>query len=184
MRTAAFWLLTIGHGFALLVVSAVNVHAIAHMNVGLGYSLAQASLFVTLMTVAQAGGVMLGWAIGDRFDKRWISAACMLMHAGGLLMLTYAKGSAWLVAFALLHGVAWGLRGPFMQALRADYFGRRSIGMILGISAIFIAVGQVAGPMVAGGMADLTGDYRTGFTLLALVAASGSLAFLLARRPW
>jgi MFS family permease len=184
MRTAAFWLLTVGHGFALLVVSAVNVHAITHMNVGLGYSLAQASLFVTLMTVAQAGGVMLGWAIGDRFDKRWISAACMLMHAGGLLMLTYAAGSAWLVAFALLHGIAWGLRGPFMQALRADYFGRRSIGMILGISAVFIAIGQVAGPMVAGGMADLTGDYRTGFTLLALLAASGSLAFLLARRPW
>lgn len=184
MRTAAFWLLTVGHGFALLVVSAVNVHAIAHMNVGLGYSLAQASLFVTLMTVAQAGGVMLGWAIGDRFDKRWISAACMLMHAGGLLMLTYAAGPAWLVGFALFHGVAWGLRGPFMQALRADYFGRRSIGMILGISAIFIAIGQVAGPMVAGGMADLTGDYRTGFTLLALLAGSGSLAFLLARRPW
>ena len=184
MRTAAFWLLTVGHGFALLVVSAVNVHAITHMNVGLGYSLAQASLFVTLMTVAQAGGVMLGWAMGDRFDKRWISAGCMLMHAGGLLMLTYAAGSAWLVGFALLHGVAWGLRGPFMQALRADYFGRRSIGMILGISAVFIAFGQVAGPMVAGGMADLTGNYRTGFTLLALLAASGSLAFLLARRPW
>ncbi|MEK9776245.1 MAG: MFS transporter, partial [Quisquiliibacterium sp.] len=42
MRTSAFWLLAIGHGFALLVVSAVNVHAIPHMNSGLGYSLAQA----------------------------------------------------------------------------------------------------------------------------------------------
>jgi MFS family permease len=183
MRTGAFWLLTVGHGFALLVVSAVNVHAITHMNQGLGYSLAQASLFVTTMTVAQAGGVMLGWTIGDRFDKRRISAACMLMHAAGLLMLTYAASAAWLLAFALLHGTAWGLRGPFMQALRADYFGRRSIGMILGISAVFIAIGQVAGPMVAGGLADLTGDYRAGFTLLALLAGSGSLAFLLARRP-
>ncbi|HWS76373.1 MAG TPA: MFS transporter, partial [Quisquiliibacterium sp.] len=113
-----------------------------------------------------------------------ISAACMLMHAAGLLMLTYAASAAWLVAFSLLHGVAWGLRGPFMQALRADYFGRRSIGMILGISAIFIAIGQVAGPMVAGGLADLTGNYRVGFTLLALVAGGGSVAFLLARRPW
>ena len=183
IRTAAFWLLTLGHGFALLVVSAVNVHAITHMNVGLGYSLAQASFFITLMTVAQAGGVMLGWTLGDRFDKRWISAACMLMHAAGLLLLTYASSSGWLVAFALLHGVAWGLRGPFMQALRADYFGRRSIGMILGISAVFIAIGQVAGPLVAGGTADLTGDYRLGFTLLALLAGSGSLAFLVARRP-
>ncbi len=183
MRTSAFWLLSIGHGFALLVVTAVNVHAITHMNTGLGYSLAQASLFITLMTVAQAGGVTLGWAIGDRFDKRKVAAACMLMHAGGLLMLTFAANSAQLVAFALLHGVAWGLRGPFMQALRADYFGRRAIGMILGISAAFIAIGQIAGPMVAGVLADLTGDYRVGFTLLAVVAAGGSVAFLKAKRP-
>jgi len=31
MRTSTFWLLSIGHGFALLVVSAVNVHAITHI---------------------------------------------------------------------------------------------------------------------------------------------------------
>jgi len=183
MRTSAFWLLSLGHGFALLVVTAVNVHAITHMNTGLGYSLAQASLFITLMTVAQAGGVTLGWAIGDRFDKRRVAAACMLMHAAGLLMLTFAQNSTQLVAFALLHGVAWGQRGPFMQAIRADYFGRSAIGMILGISAAFIAIGQIAGPMVAGGLADLTGDYRVGFTLLAVVAAGGSVAFLKAKRP-
>src|SRR6185295_19241703 len=31
LRTPAFWLLALGHGFALFVVSAVNVHAITHM---------------------------------------------------------------------------------------------------------------------------------------------------------
>jgi MFS family permease len=31
LRTGAFWLLSLGHGFALLIVYAVNVHAIAHM---------------------------------------------------------------------------------------------------------------------------------------------------------
>jgi MFS family permease len=86
-------------------------------------------------------------------------------------------------AFALLHGAAWGLRGPFMQAIRADYFGRRSIGMIMGLSAVIIAIGQVGGPMIAGGFADLTGDYRTGFTVLALLAASGSVVFAVATPP-
>ena len=183
MRTSAFWLLSIGHALALLVVSAVNVHAITHMSAGLGYTIAQASLVITLMTFAQAGGVMLGWTIGDRVDKRKVAAACMLMHATGLLLLTFAFDTLLLVAFAVLHGVAWGLRGPFMQAIRADYFGRRSIGMILGLSAALIAVGQVLGPMVAGGLADVTGDYRIGFTVLALVAAGGSVAFLKAKRP-
>ena len=183
LRTSAFWLLSLGHGFALLIVYAVNVHAIAHMKEGLGYSVAQAALVITLMTVAQVGGVLVGWAIGDRFEKRMIAAVCMLMHAAGLLMLTYASGPAMLVAFAVLHGGAWGLRGPFMQAIRADYFGRRSIGMILGLSSLIIVVGQIGGPMIAGVLADMTGNYRSGFTVLAVLAGLGSLFFLLARRP-
>jgi len=183
LRTRAFWLLGLGHAFALLVVTAVNVHAISHMKEGLGYSLAQASFVITLMTLSQAAGVLLGAAKGDRWNKRHVAAGCMLAHMLGLLMLAYAAHPLMLGAFAVLHGVAWGLRGPFMQALRADYFGLQAIGMILGLSAILISLGQVAGPLIAGALADLTGDYRLGFTLLALTAGSGSVLFLLAKKP-
>ena len=185
LRTRAFWLLGLGHGFALLVVTAVNVHAISHMKEGLGYSLAQASLVITLMTLSQAlrrAARAPRWATAGTSGD--VAAGCMLAHMLGLLMLTFAAHPAMLGAFAVLHGVAWGLRGPFMQAMRADYFGLQAIGMILGLSAIII----VARP---GGRAD---DRRrasptspattaTGFTLLALVAGSGSVLFLLARKP-
>jgi MFS family permease len=101
----------------------------------------------------------------------------------GLLLLTYASAVPMVLAFAVLHGAAWGLRGPFMQALRADYFGRSAIGMILGLSVMIIVVGQVGGPMVAGILADATGNYRAGFTILALLAGVGSLFFFFARKP-
>ena len=183
LRTQAFWLLGLGHGVALLVVTAVNVHAITHMKEGLGYTVAEAAWFILLMTVGQVMGVLSGAWMGDKYDKRRVAATCMLMHGTGLLLLTYVTHSAELVAFALLHGIAWGLRGPFMQALRADYFGRNAIGMILGLSAVIIAMGQIAGPMVAGFFADLTGNYRMGFTILALMACAGSGLFLLAKPP-
>jgi MFS family permease len=183
LRTRAFWLLGVAHAFALLVVTAVNVHAISHIKEGLGYTLAQAGFVITLMTLSQAGGVLVGAAMGDRWNKRRVAAACMLAHMAGLLMLTHAVHPLMLGAFAVLHGGAWGLRGPFMQALRADYFGLQSIGMILGLSAILISLGQVAGPLIAGAFADATGHYRYGFTLLACVAGSGSLLFLLAKKP-
>ena len=183
VRTPAFWLLSLGHGFALLVVHAVSVHAITHMNQGLGYSLEAASLVYTVLTLSQLGGVFIGWLIGDRYDKRLIAAACMLAHMTALLLLTYAANVVMVLAFAVLHGAAWGLRGPFMQALRADYFGRSAIGMILGLSFMIIVVGQVGGPMIAGVLADLTGSYRMGFTILALLAGLGSLFFVLAKRP-
>jgi sugar phosphate permease len=183
LRTPAFWLLSLGHGFALFVVGAVNVHAIAHMKEGLAYTVSGAALVIALVTAFQIGGVGIGWAIGDRFEKRFIAAACMLMHMLGLLSLTYATSVPWVIAFAALHGVAWGLRGPFMQAIRADYFGRSAIGMILGLSFMIIVIGQIGGPMIAGILADATGNYRTGFTLLALLAGIGSMFFVLAKRP-
>jgi sugar phosphate permease len=183
LRTPAFWLLSLGHGFALFVVHTVLVHAITHLKEGLGYTLAAAALVMGLVTAFQIVGVMIGWWIGDRFDKRLIAAACMLMHAVGLLLLTYALAMPMLVGFAVLHGIAWGLRGPFMQALRADYFGRASIGMILGLSYMIIIIGQMGGPLIAGAFADAHGNYRVGFTLLAILAGLGSFFFLLAKKP-
>ncbi|MEO7941491.1 MAG: MFS transporter [Burkholderiaceae bacterium] len=183
LHTRAFWLLALGHGFALLVVTAVNVHAITHMKEGLGYSMTQAAFFIMVLTFGQVIGVTLSATIGDRFEKRLLAALCMLGHMLGLLLLTYATHPAQVAAFAMLHGIAWGLRGPLMQSIRADYFGRSAIGMILGLSSVIIALGQIAGPMVAGMLADLTGNYRAGFTVLALTAGCGSLLFFFAVRP-
>jgi MFS family permease len=183
LRTQAFWLLAVGHSLALLVVTAVNVHAISHMKQALGYSLAQASFIITLMTIAQGAGMLLGAAVGDRWSKRHIAALCMLAHMVGLMMLAYATHVSMLAVFAVLHGMAWGLRGPLMQALRADFFGVREIGMIMGLSAVVISIGQVVGPLVAGVVYDWTGHYQIGFLVLALLAGAGSVMFLRARPP-
>ncbi len=183
LGTSAFWLISLGHSFALLIVYAVLVHAITHMKETLGYSVSEGSLVITLLTITQVVGIMLGWLIGDRVEKRLLAAFSMLMHACGLLLLTYATGPVMLGAFVILHGVAWGLRGPLMQAMRADYFGRRSIGMIMGLSSVIIVTGQIGGPMIAAVLADWTGNYRAGFTLLAGMAGLGSLFFLLAKHP-
>jgi MFS family permease len=70
-----------------------------------------------------------------------------------------------------------------MHAIHDDYLGRSAIGMILGLSFMLIVVGQIGGPMIAGMLADVTGNYRIGFTVLALLAGLGSMFFVLAKRP-
>lgn len=183
LRTKSFWLLSAGHGVALIAVTAVNTHAINHMRISLGYTISQAAVYITLMTAFQVVGVLIGGWLGDKLRKNRMSAVCMLMHMAGLLLLTYALGPVMLIGFAVLHGLAWGVRGPFMQAIRADYFGRKSIGMILGLSALLTAVGQVLGPLLAGIMGDATGNYILGFTVLALIAGAGSALFWFAKPP-
>jgi len=183
MHTPAFWLISFGHGSALLVVGAVSVHVISHLKDDLDYSVGAASLVITLMTIFQVLGMVAGGALGDKIEKRMIAAACMFMHMLGLLLVAYATNIGMVVAFAALHGFAWGARGPLMQAIRADYFGRSSFGAIMGASTTIFMWGQIAGPLLAGLIADATGDYVTGFTVLAVLAGMGSGFFIFARRP-
>ena len=183
LRGAPFWLISFGHCFALFAVIAVNVHAIAHIKESLNYTLSEAALYYTLVLVFQVGGIFLGWVLGDRYDKRHIAACCMFAHMTGLLLLAYATGPVMLVLFCALHGTAWGLRGPFMAAMRADYFGRKEIGLILGLSSLVVVLGQVGGPMLAGMLADLFGNYRAAFTVLAVLSGSGSAFFLILKMP-
>lgn len=183
LRTPAFWLVSLGHGSALLVVSAVLVHLIAHVTERLGYSLRQGATVVALLTVMQVIGQLAGGWAGDRFSKRAIVVTCMFGHAVALVLLAWAWTVWMVVAFAVLHGLAWGIRGPLMAAIRADYFGSASFGMITGASSMIVMFGMMGGPLIAGILADRTGSYRVGFAVLAALALLGSVFFVLARRP-
>ncbi len=183
IRTRGFWFISLGHSAALLIVSAVMVHMSLHLTENLGYTLTQASGFVALMTLMQMVGQVSGGFLGDRFDKRVIATTCMVVHAAALLLLAFATNPLMVVAFAIMHGWAWGTRGPLMQAIRADYFGTTNFGKIMGVSQMIVTVGNTTGPIVAGLLADRTGDYRAGFTVLAVGALLGSWFFMAATKP-
>lgn len=183
MRTRAFWFISIGHGCALLTVGAVMVHMVPHLVQSLGMSLAEAGGFIALLTAFQMIGQIAGGYLGDKFDKRVICALCLAGHATGLLFLAYATDVSMVIAFTLLHGLAWGMRGPMMTAMRADYFGASSFGTIMGFSSMIVMLGMMSGPVVAGFMADRTGSYESGFTVLALGSLVGSFFFLAAVQP-
>jgi MFS family permease len=183
VRTRAFWCISLGHGAALLVVSAVMVHLIVHVTERLGYSLQQAATVLALLTVVQLVAQLSGGWAGDRFSKRVICVGCMVGHALGLVLLAHATAFWMLLLFAVIHGAAWGIRGPLMSAIRADYFGAASFGMISGISSMVLMVGMMGGPLIAGILADRTGSYAPGFHILAALAALGSVFFVFATPP-
>lgn len=183
MATPAFWLISVGHAVALLAVAALLVHLIPHLTGQLGYSLEAAASVVALLTVFQVLGQFSGGLLGDRINKRLICSVCMLLHGVGLIVLANASSTAAVVLFSALHGLAWGARGPQMIALRADYFGAAAFGTILGFSSLIVMLGTMGGPVLVGYLADQSGSYSTGFTLVAGVCLLGALCFALAAPP-
>lgn len=183
MYSSAFWFISIGHGSSLLAVSAIAVHLIPYLNENLDYSLAQAGATVTLMTICQLGGQLSGSVISNYFSKRLICTMCMIGHALALLLLGFADSLPAVIIVAMLHGLSWGIRGPLMVAMRADYFGASSFGSIMGISSVIVMGGMAIGPVVVGVLADLYGSYGLGFGVLSGLVATGSIFFWLAKPP-
>ncbi len=183
MRTPAFWLISVGHAAALLTVSSIMVHLVPHLTKSMEFSLANAGLIVSLMTAFQMAGQIGGGFLGDRFNKRLICVICMLSHMFALLLLAHATELWMVLCFAVLHGLAWGIRGPQMVALRADYFGASSFGTIMGFSSLIVMLGMSIGPVFAGYLYDIQGSYTMAFTVLGLSAMAGSLCFAFAVAP-
>ena len=183
MATPAFWLVSVGHASALLCVSVVMVHLVPHLSQGLGFTLTEAALVVALLTGFQMFGQIVGGYLGDRFNKRWLCIACMVVHGLALLELAYATEASEVILFAIMHGLAWGVRGPLMVAIRADYFGPSAFGTIMGFSSLILMFGMSGGPIIAGYMADLYGDYKIGLVSIACAAFLGSFCFVAARKP-
>ena len=183
LTTRTFWYISIGHGAALLVVGAVMVHLSLYLTEQREFTLQEASFVGGALPMMQLVGQLAGGFFGDRLNKQVIVTAAMIGHMIGLLLLANAT-SAWMVwAFVPVHGLAWGARGPLMQAMRADYFGRTNYGTIMGFSSMIVMLGMIAGPLLAGILRDQTGSYVGGFTILAVLAGIGSIFFILAGPP-
>ncbi len=183
LRTRAFWLLSLGHGLALFLVTSMSVHLIPHLTEDLNLSLAFAASVVSMMIGGMMVGQLTGGFLGDRFDKRLIAAGAMSGHIVAMSFLAWSHSVTLAILAAIIHGYCHGFRGVQMMPIRADYFGRAHFGTIMGFSSMVMLIGTVTGPIVAGQIFDRTGDYRIAFQIMMVVAVIASTFFLFAKKP-
>lgn len=84
---------------------------------------------------------------------------------------------------AFIHGLGWGVRGPLMTAMWADYFGASSFGTIMRFSSLIVMFGMSCGPIFAGFMGDRTGSYELGFSTLAFGSFLAMFCFFAVTPP-
>lgn len=183
LKTRAFWFISFGHALALTVVFATIAHIVIYLSTERGFSLQLAGLIVTVLTSSSIFGQLLGGFLGDKLNKQYLATGAMFGHGSALLILALGPGMASVLGFALIHGVSWGVRGPIMSAIRADYFGRTHYAQILGYSQVIVTLGIVGGPLLVGYLADKLGSYQVGFLVLSVLAGVGSLFFVFANPP-
>ena len=86
-----------------------------------------------------------------------------------------------LYLFALVGGFSMGGLFTSMSALVGETFGLRNIGAIFGILGVGSGIGGAIGPVVAGGVFDVTGNYQLAILIFAGVTMIGLILVLLLR---
>ncbi len=182
LRTRAFWLISIGHGFTSMAIIAIMAH-LAPLLTDQGLSLPEAAWVVTTYTTSSMIFQIVGGYIGDRVPKNLALFGFTLIQALALLVLTFSTSTMMAFVFAVLFGMGFGGRSPLTTSIRGDYFGRRSFGKIMGISQVPMNVLLLGAPVLPGVLRDIQGTYTTAFLILAVLNVIGGLLFLMARKP-
>lgn len=182
MRTPAFWLLM---AYTVLIYPAqagVSLHQAAHF-IERGIDAGTAATIVGLFSFMSGMGTLASGFVARRLPLRFVLAAiAAMMFVGALLMSRIATPADGFAAAALF---GFGLGGvlTLLPVAWADYFGRANFGAIRGVALSAQVLAQAAGPLIAGILHDMTGNYRAAlycFAALAFVSATVALA---ARRP-
>ncbi len=182
LRTRAFWLLSLAFAASWFGTTAIVVHEIPALT-ATGFSREAAALVLTLTTVISlVGRLGFGW-LADLRDKRLVLAAAFLAQALGILI--FAAVHVWwqLVPFLLLYAPGYGGTIPVRPALQAEYFGRRALGSVMGLTFFITSLGTVVGPVFAGWMYDMTDSYRLAFVLIAFISLGAIPLALAIPRP-
>ncbi len=145
---------------------------------------------VALVGLIGVGSLTGRFAIGALADR--IGRPLTLMLTQGALGLSYllwamagtGLGDAYTVmaSFALVMGLSYGGIVSLLPALCMDFFGARAVASIIGTLYTGAALGNLAGPVMAGWVFDATQSYRNVIWGCVLLSALSTLAAWLAVR--
>lgn len=182
IRTPALWLLAVGIGMLFVIHSGVNIHLVAYLrDQGLGEAVAAAAISVTAVMTA-VSSMAWGWIV-ERLPVRFALAGVALIMAVASPAFIMADTVAEAYLFAGMFGFALGGLLVVPPVAYADYFGRRSLGTIRGITEPFMSLGQAIGAVASGLIFDITDSYTIAFWTFSVIGVVTALAIALARQP-
>ncbi len=182
MHTPSFWILTVVAGQAMMATGGVNLHQVAYMT---DRGISPGEAVAALAVFSFCGGVSgLAWGfLAERVTIRLVLFSSMLLSGLGVLSLLFVYDTATVFGYAVFYGLAMGGNNALAQVAFADYYGRRSLGAIAGFTTPFMVATNALGPLAAGLLFDMRGDYIVSFALLAAMNFTGGLLMLFAPPP-
>jgi sugar phosphate permease len=179
LRSRSFWALGIAIFLGGMPCYSYNKHILVFLK-ELGWAPVPAADLKTLFfLVAACARLEFGW-LCDRFDRRTMVAVHVGMIAvASSLQLLVPGQPALLVPTLLVLAVGYGGLLPAIPILAVTYFGRASLGTILGVYKIPYDLAAAGAPVLTAYLYDVSGAYTLPHRVNAVFALIGVVAALL-----
>ncbi len=148
------------------VTSLVKEHGLAEASAG--------KLWAWVGIFGFASGPLLG-GFSDRAGRMYGMAALFGLQTISYLMAGAGKGEGAVFASIALYGLAAWASPTIISAAVADNFPLEQAARAFSITTFCLAVGQIAGPAIAGRAAEAAGTFSPVFLGLAAITAAASL---------
>jgi MFS family permease len=183
-RDRALWQIGISTFLMMLLTIGLMVHQFEIMREA-GVSRANAAWLTSLFGVGGIVGKLVTGVLMDRYPPNWIGGLTLASAALAFLLLMSEFATPALIVVAMaVNGYASGTKLQITGYMSTRFAGLRNFGKIFGMMAALIAAGSSLGPVLAGWIRDLTGEYTT-FLIAGVVGSviSGVLIVTLPRYP-
>ncbi len=136
-------------------------------------------LVVVPPTGALIGQLLVGWNSDRRLERRWHSAAPILLGATALIFVPQSKGSIWLT-MTLFTIALIGVKAylPAFWALPNQFLTAQAAAAGIGFVNSFGNLGGATGPIILGKVKELTSEYRYGLWILSASAIASAIVIL------
>lgn len=169
----AFWSLTIALALAYFGSTFVILQHVAYL-ISRGYEPAVVAGIVGLLGLTYLPARWLIAVAGSRIGTATLLAAAFFLEAIGIAFLLVARDLAWILAYLLVFGMAYGATAPLRAAIVAERFGRRAYGTIFATQNAIAGIAAALGPIAAGGIVDVAG-YGAAFAVCIVVFVAAAL---------
>jgi sugar phosphate permease len=179
LKTRAFW--SIGIAFMLQTAggSAVLLHIMPYLeSVEIERSTASmVAMFLPIISIPSL--LAFGW-LSDIYRRNYIITATMLLSSVGLFLLSIIDGSSFglIAGFVIVYSAGFGAQMSLRPPIMREYFGSKKFGAIFGLGSIFITIGAISTPPLAGWVFDTRGVYDPIWLVLSGVCMLGAILIL------
>lgn len=178
LRSRNFWIVATIAMCTFYCILGMSANVFIYMSKS-GYSAADASTGLSILFFGGLVGKVISGYLAENFGRKRIlltSLVLMLSGSASLLIAIKLDSSFALWAGLTAFGFGWGGIYTLIQLLAADLFGMRALGKILAAINILDAMGGALGPVMTGGLYDISGSYFLPFAVITGLLAVATLA--------